>query len=385
MSLWTNPSQERSASLISNVTSEISNYARIKISALVDPGYASREVIVFPGMEYIIKYYDTKLGVIKNLTGLVKAVYGKDEGVEPCIWFKYKENSESCTVDCKSCNRACSSKSNAKSIPICNCVLNPPRADKYTDPIVEYIPVQNLLDIRFTRENMSPTEEAKRERGTRVMILGISATTIQAIVIHLEFFDDCLEDAVKYVDLKVGNIYDVAYLSKRDDTIYEIRGKLESIQEFIDEPAKNGKGFVRETVGCDNSVITSKISKRDFMDAPPVKKIKLIFDTSEDFSGCYTTITLDSIRDCKFVSGDGAPEVDEDTAKTVCACCSHNNGTCKPSTCGHFKPNKPKPEGKYYMFGDYKVLVDGDKIMVDSKDKKFDLDMSEVLKFYLGI
>lgn len=383
MSLWTNPSQERSTSLINNVTSEICDYARIKISSLVDPGYASREVLVFSGMEYIIKYYDTKLGVIKNLTGLVKAVYGKEQGVEPCIWFKYREDSESCTVDCKSCNRACSSKSNAKSIPICNCVLNPPSTDKYKDPIVEYIPIRNILDIRFNRENMSPNGEPKRERGTRVMILGISATVVQAIVIHLEFFDDCLEDAVKYVDLKVGNVYDVAYLSKRDDTIYEIRGKLESIQEYIDEPTKNGKGFVRETTGFGNGVISTKTNKRDFMDAPPVKKIKLIFDTSEDFTGCYTTITLDSIRDCKFVSGVGDADNNENTT-SVCACCSHNDGTCKPSTCGHFKPNT-KPEGKCYMIGDYKVLVDGDKIMVDSKDKKFDLDMSEVLKFYLGI
>lgn len=383
MSLWTNPSQERSANLINNVSSEISNYARIKISALVDPGYASKEVLVFPGMEYIIKYYDTKLGVIKNLTGLVEAVHGDSDHVEPCIQFKYKD--ESCTVECKSCDRACSNKSSARSIPICNCVLNPPRADKYSTPIkTEYIPIINILDIRFNRDNMSLTEEAERERGTRIMILGISATTVKAIIIHLEFFDDCLEDAVKHVDLSVGNIYDIAYLSKRDDTIYEIRGKLESIQEFIDEPAKNGKGFVRETVGCGNSVIGSKINKHDFMKAPPVKKVKLIFDTSEDFSGCYTTINLDSIRDCSYISRDGAPEIDEDIS-TICGHCSHNDGNCVPHTCGHFKPNKPKPEVKCYMLGEYKAFVDGDKIMVDSRDKKFDLDMTEVLKFYLGI
>lgn len=384
MSLWTNPSQERSTSLINNVTTELSNYARITISAMVDPSYGSKEVLVFPGMEYIIKYYDTKLGVIKNLVGLVEAVYGENEQVEPCIWFKYKETNESCTVECKSCNRACSSKNNAKSIPICNCVLNPPKSDKYTTPVTAYIPVRNILDIKFNRENMSPMEEAKRERGTRVMILGISATTVQAIVIHLEFFDDCLEDAVKYVDLSVGNIYNVVYLSKRDNTIYEFRGKLESIQEFIDEPCKNGKGFVRETVECGNSVISSKASKKDFMEAPPVKKVKLIFDTSEDFSGHYTTITLDSIRDCSYESGDASPDLDEDTA-AICACCSHNTGICKPNSCGHFRPHKPKPEGKCYLLGDYKVLVDGDKIIVDSKEKKFDLDMSEVLKFYLGV
>jgi len=385
MSLWTNPSQERCTTVISNVTSELSNYARIKISSLFNPGYDLREILVFPGMEYIIKYYDTKLGTVKNLVGLVEAIYGEGDRIEPCIQFKYREDNKSCTVECKSCVRACSNKSNPKSIPICNCVLNPPRSDKYESPITVYIPINNIIDIRFNRENMDPNDKPKHERGTRVMILGISATMVKAIVIHLEFFDDCLEDAVKYVDLAVGNIYDIAYLSKRDNTIYEVRGKLESIHEFIDEPGKNGKGFVRETVGCNNEIITSRTSKKDFMEAHPVKKVKLIFDTSEDFSGHYTTIILDSIRDCKYVSGDASSETEGDIVENVCACCSHNSGTCKPETCGHFRPHKPKPEGKCYLLGDYKVSVNGDKVSVNSKESKFDVDLGEVLKFYLGV
>lgn len=382
MSLWTNPSQERSTVLISNVTSELSNYARITISSLFNPVY-SKEVLVFSGMEYIIKYYDTKLGVIKNLVGLVESIYGdKDYLGEPCIQFKYRIDDESCTIDCKSCNNICFKKNESKSIPICNCVLKAPNSDKYSSPITEYIPIRNIIDIRFNRENMSPVKDVKRERGTRVMILGISATTVKAVVVHLEFFDDCHEDAVKYIDLSVGNIYDVTYLSKRDDTVYEIRGKLESIHEFIDEPAKNGKGFVRETVGFDNNITTSKISKRDFMEAPPVKKVKLIFDTSEDFSGCYTTITLDSIRDCSYVSGDGITDVDKDPA-SICACHSQNNSKHESHTCGYLNP---KHNTRCYTFDGYKVLVDGDKVIVNTKDNKLlNLDMSEILKFYLGI
>lgn len=384
MSLWTNPSQERSTDLINNVATDISNYARIKISALAGTNYgSSREVLIFPGMEYTIKYYDTELGVIKNLTGLIEAIYGEKEKVESCIQFKYKEDDKSCTLECKSCNKACSNKNNAKSIPICNCVLNPPRSGKYTSPIIAYIPVRNILDIRFNRENMSPMEEAKRRRETKVMILGISATTIQSIIIHLEFFDDCLEDAVKYIDLSVGNIYDIAYLSKKDDTIYEVRGKLESIQEFIDEPCKGGKGFVRETVGCCNNVISSKRSKKDFMESPPVKKVKLIFDTSEDFSGQYTTITLDSIRDCRYVSENNSDNKTDDVA-SICSCCSHNTGSCKPDSCGHF--HKPKPEGKCYILDNYKVFVDGDKITAyDQDNNRVNLDMNEVLRFYFGV
>ena len=372
MSLWTNPSQERSTSLINNVTSEISNYIRIKISSLVDLGCASREVLVFPGMEYIIKYHDTKLGIIKNLTGLVEAVYGESEGVEPCILFKYREDSKFCTEDCKLCNRTCSRKINSKSIPICNCVLNPPKSDKYTNPVVEHIPVRNILDIKYNRENMSPMEEVKRKGGTRVMILGISATTIQAIVIHLEFFDDCLENAVKYVDLKVGNIYDVTYFSKRDKTIYEIRGKLESIQEFTDEPAKNGKGFVRETVGCCNGIISSKINKKDFMEAPPVKRVKLIFDTSENFCGEYNTILLDDIRDCSLITGDDVSNIGNNSTDDI-----EVNNQC---SCRHYDDNT-----KSYIFDNYKVLIDGDKVTIDGNGDKLNIDMSELIKFYLGI
>ena len=339
-------------------------------------------------MEYIIKFYDTGLGIVRNITGLVENIYNESSAVEPCIQIKYIEN-ESCTVECKSCTRSCVNKNNNKAIPICNCVLNPPSSTKYKSPINIYIPMVNILDIKFNRENMSPSKGLKHERGTKVMILGISATAIKAIVIHLEFFDDCLEKAVKYVDLAVDNVYDLSYLSKKSNSIFEIRGKLISIQECVGEPCKNGKGFVREIICPDNSIVSNCTEgcKKDFMKAPPVKKIKLTFDTSEDFSGYYETITLDSIRDCELVSDDTTPDSDANEEVSTVTCTCSNNNACTTPTCEYYK-NSPccsKSDNTSYLIGDYKIIVDGDKIKVDNNGEKSDIDMSEVLKFYFGV
>lgn len=385
MSLWSNPSLERSVSLINNVSSEIGYFARLSISPLEIPNNGHKEVIVFPGMEYYIRYYDTKLGAIKNIVGLVEDVYDKHSYVEPCFKIRYIQN-ESCTIECKSCNRNCSNKNSNKSIPICNCILNPPDSSKYKSPNVIYIPIKNIIDISANRENITPNRSFGNERGTKVMILGISATTLKSIVIHMEFFDDCIEKAVKYVDLEVCNIYDLSYISKRTNSVFETRGKLISIQECIGDPCKNGKGFVREIICPDNSII-SNTCKKDFMEAPPVKKIKLTFDTSDDFSGNYEIITLDSIRNCSLVSEDDQLQntIGGDVPTNVCTCPNCENNTCIPSE--YVYPENDcscNTNNQCYTIGDYKVVIDGDKVKVDNNGEKSDIEMSEILKFYFG-
>jgi hypothetical protein len=230
---------------------------------------------------------------------------------------------------------------------------------------------------------MSPNKDLKHKGETKVMILGISATTLKSIVIHLEFLDDSIDNAIKYVDLTANNVYDVAYFSHKDNATYEIQGKLISIHEYEDKPCKPGKGFVRETICHNNNVTIGRPNKKkDFMDAQPVKKVKLVFDTSEDFSGKYETILLEDIRDCKFVSGESTSE--DSITSDSCNCCCHKTDSCTPDTCGHSIPHHTKH--KYYKVGDYSVTVCGDNIkMTDSNNNSTDITMDELLSFYLGV
>lgn len=380
MSLWTNPSYQRSVVQINNVSSDISYYARITLTPMTDVSQKPREVLVFPGMEYSVKFYDISLGKVREITCLVSKIIGHDACIEePCMVVRYMPNNDK--INCNSCNRNCTNKGKTGAIPICNCVLNPPDASKYNEPETIYIPLNNILDIKFNRENISSSCKGE----TKVMILGISATMVKAIVIHLDFFDDCMEDAVKYVDLAVNNVYNITHLCSKDNTIYELTGKLVSIEEKTNyEECKPGKGFVREHVTFGNNIIHTKSDKNSFMSDPPSKKIELIFDTSKDFSGRYESVMLDSIRDCVLVSEgvDGNPVEDE-----FCAKCEFKYPGCNPVDCGNYPNTKSFSLQNNYSIDGYNISVNGDNISISNTSKSLDttITMEELLKFYLGI
>lgn len=407
----TNPSYQRSFIQPCKLTTSIGTYLAINSLGYKESESAvsscssksnvvsEKTVLVFPNMEYNVVYYDAELGSIKSLTGLVLSV------CEESIKFKYstKDNSSSsnssgcCTIacgldpsHCATCNcninnSSSNNKSNQSPMPTCECILNPPDNSKYDDMVTTFIPVHNIISISYkTSYNPNNCGNKKPEEEVRVMILGISATTVRAIVIHLEFFDDCLEDAVKYVDLGVGGIYDIAYECPNSHTIYEVRGKLAQIEEYYtDNPCKPGKGFVRQTTCMNNSVCNNyPSSKQDFMESPPAKQVKLIFDTSEDFSGRYETIMLSSIRDCKQVrapiddigSGEGC-----DRDEHYCHNCEHQTCGCNIHTCGHYNACKT------YHIGKYCVHINGDKVTVNSDTMTDEISMKDLLKFYLGM
>ena len=235
------------------------------------------------------------------------------------------------------------------------------------------------------------------------MLLGISATTVKAIIVRLEFFDDSMEEAIKYVDLAVGGIYNIAY-ECFDKTVYESIAKIVSIEEVPEQICQTGKGFVRENIGMNNAVYTRRdcchTSKDDFMVAPPAKKIKLVVDTSEDFHGRYESIMLDAIRDVEMIQvpDQELPEVPNKEPNDSCEGCPHRTCDCCPDTCGHTKPLPPKPhkpghggcnDTSYYTF----AFRDGTKASVTGQDveivtpggKLIEMSMKELFEFYLGI
>ena len=309
--IWSNPSYQRSLVQPAVVKSEINKYLDLSIR-----GTVNRDIKIFPGMEYKFSFYDSTYGIKKVVTGLVDNVY-EDQIKIICL------SSKKDMVDCNKChNKNCDRVKDhiLPPMPTCNCILNPPDMSKYNSPKIYFIPLANIIDISHTINNMA---NPKPKGGTKVMILGISATVIKAIVIHLEFFDDNFEEAVKLVELEKDKIYDIVYECK--DSIYENRVKIVNIEECDCDIENNKNSIIRENIGTNNSVYTNCChNKTDFMKEPPIRKIKITVDTSESFDGNLEVIMLDSIRDCTLVEdvlNDEDSNVDDTTTEDFnCDC-----------------------------------------------------------------
>lgn len=283
--------------------SEIKSYLDINFKGLND----NKNIKVFTNMEYKFVFYNETYGTKETTIGLVMDVY-PDQIKIKCI---KKENGK---VDCRNCGKIdCDKRKQWPSIPpmpTCECILNPPDNSKYNEPTILFIPINNIMDISYINTNPpinnKPPHHHKRE-GVKVMILGISATIVKAIVIQLKFFDDNCDEAVKYIELEKNKIYDITYEDK-DGTIYESRAKIVNIEECNHnhhEIHHHHGPIVRENIGMYGEVYNDKCisetEKDHFMKEPPVRNVKLVVDTSDQFDGNYEVIMLNSIRDCSLV------------------------------------------------------------------------------------
>ena len=352
--------------------------------------------MLFHDMEYKFTFFDPNTGSVQNIIGLVKAIY------ENQIKILYTTNSTNNCTNCPRCNECSNSTTNKNQIsegmPTCSCVLNPPDySNKYAAVSSYFIPVSNIIDVSYityiSSNDNNDSEESKED--IHVMLLGISATIVKAIVIRLGILDDSIQDAVRYVELKTGGIYDLAYECK-DGTIFESRVKVVKIEEDddIDSNCKPGKGFVREHVGCHDAIYTTRCKPRDeFMNVPPVRRVRITVDTSETFNGRYEVIPLSAIRDCVLVQG---PEEEELTGTTVDCCegCYYRTEDCNPCNCGHYIEPPKKPDGcgcmtpntyTYVYDNMYKVTVTGECATISIKGDEHQIPLNEVFKYYLGV
>jgi len=332
--------------------------------------------MVFTNMEYRITFYDANTGRLRALTGLVTDVR------EDQIKIKSISSNQS-TKNCATCAQKyiCdkykdTTYGTSDPMPNCHCILNPPDISKYSEPEICFIPVQNIVNVEYV-VGQSNTQTSNKKGGTKVMLLGICATAVKAIIVHLEFIDDSIDDAIKFVDLQVGGIYNIAYEVKGNGcqpTVYESIAKIVSIDEVSDYTIQSDRGFVREYVGVNNSVYThcACTDKDKFMNGGPAKHIKLTVDTSENFSGRYECIMLDAIRDCTLLqTPDGNPAPDDGDG---CGC------NPKPP-CGCLPQNS-------FVFKDGSTLVmnpDGTVVITNSGGCSTNTKLTDIFKFYLGL
>lgn len=268
--IWTNPSLQRNV-----LIQEVFNAEVVKSLKLSKRKIDTDELelfIVEIGKEYTFKFFNSDTGAVNIVSGMVESVY------EDKIKVTYFENND---INC--CDKLDVRKYNT---------------------ITVFISVPNLLSIdEYKRDNPPcyPVENESDKKGIYVMLLGISATILKAIIVRLALFDDNSSEAVRYVDLEAGKVYDITYES--NNTIYETRAKVVIIEEVEDEATNHSVEYVRENVGMDNNIYYNtcncpSITMDDHMLNPAVRPVKITVDTSEGMEGRYETIMLHNIRNC---------------------------------------------------------------------------------------
>lgn len=291
--IWTNPSALRSQVITTGIKSSLIEC--LKLSRVNPDTKQEAELIIFPNVEYQFTYFDDKTGEVCTTIGLVEKVYSDQIKIKQSQFKPNNKNED----DYKrhDCHRPESPK---------NCVIDSNNT-KYTGPTTLFIPVANIVGVSCicnTTDNKKDNKE-----GLYIMLMGISATVVTAVIVRLAFFDDCREEAIKYVNLEVGGVYDIAY-EGNDGRIYENRAKVIQIEDnrnnFHSRPRRD---YVRETrkehVGFNNAIYIDQTRNKDeFMTGVPVRDIEIIVDTSEFFTGCYESISLSAIRDVTLVEED---------------------------------------------------------------------------------
>lgn len=184
---------------------------------------------------------------------------------------------------------------------VCLC-RNRKNLNGLVDCFNEEIPINNISRIKEWSEIGKP--KPKYKEVTVVGVLGISAELIQSIMLRLRIYEDgCVCDKeVIPVDMVVGNKYHVTYCAP-DHCMYEVTGKLHKI-DVVPPPGCgpcHDHGFVKEEasyecVGANNMVYNAEHFYQLDKDTDIGSRVKLIFDTSTDFSECFDTIMLKDIR-----------------------------------------------------------------------------------------
>lgn len=293
--IWTNPSAIKSQVITTGIKSSLIEC--LKLSRSNPDTKKTAELIIFPNVEYKITYFSDETGEVCTITGLVEKVYADQIKVKQAVQFKPKKDHYGEPIE--------------EETPR-NCVINHLNNPRYTSPTTLFIPVANITSVSC----ICNTEDKKNNKeGLYIMLMGICATVVTAVIVRLAFIDDNRDEAIKYVNLEVGGVYDIAY-EGNDGRIYENRAKVMQIEDnrndFHSRPRRN---YVRENmkehVGFNNAIyIDQTKNKDDFMTGIPVRDIEIIVDTSEFFTGCYESISLSAIRDVTLVEEDN--ETDEE-------------------------------------------------------------------------
>ena len=362
----TNGSVSGSKNFVNLVRTESSIVDHMELSlykSTCDNRTLKKTVLVFIGYEYTVSFYDIRSNKLVTITGVVESFTGDNISAgNQYFTLRYiPETSINSDVD----------KEVIKGLPNCGCVFNKPSVDKYQGSTTIDIYTAVITDMNYTSEYVPHPGVPKK--GVKVVLLGISAELVRAVVVNLKLLEDgCnCEDAVRDVNLRTGNTYTIAYFNSKDKTMYEFDGKLVAIKETELKPANDSVVRQCENVGLGDSIYTSDCEcgcTDDYMTSDPLSTdVLLTFDTSTDFTGEYQSIMLSWIRDCKPI--DECPELPPDHPYPPCGC----------ETCQHYKDIE-------ITSGNTKVVIDPKTQEVAYNHNHIDgtVTLQEIIDFYFG-
>ena len=301
-----------------DVDSRILKYLEVTIykTSTCDSKTYRKIVNIMEGLEYIITYFDPEMMKKYTITGMVES------------FSETANNASSRTLTIKCLPETprgvkdIDDPTIVRGMPRCTCVYGKQTGfNKYSECIRYTIPLANISDIiPIPPECDVDPKDIKHRKGYKVMLLGLSATTLRAIVINLKLFADDSDDAIREIDLEIGKIYNILHYDHHAKALFEFTGKLVNIIETNNPPiddtiVRESSVCKKEIPGVGNSIYTSnEETKEDYLSSENIRNdIKLVFDTSETFNGVLESIMLSSIRDCEYVSdGDDSGDDSDD-------------------------------------------------------------------------
>lgn len=299
-------SQRSATSVASVIKTESKSYSTFTIS----DGNSCRDytVDVYPGKVYRVLFYDADSSKVLDVTGQITFIDSN---------ALYLESIKA--IDSESC--LCESR-------------------EYLNKVVTVykvaIPVRNIYGIYpITEEEAKkpPKPPKPRERSVTIVgVLGISAEICRSVVVRVRVYDDDRSPTYEAVpvDMKVGNVYNITYFSRKDCSMYEVRGKLcdiEIMPKFEGDTKLNG--YVRdemptEVVGLGDTIYDADHFHCLNKESPEGERIRFKFDTSEYFTGYYDYVWLKDIRNIDLLEGEAEDPIEDGELVNNCP----NADTC---------------------------------------------------------
>lgn len=336
-------------------------------------------VFVFKDYEYTVCFFDEETGARKTITGEIESINGDNSCpgnqyiVLRCLPETGKKSTEEKTI--------------RSGMPSCGCFLNTSSANKYQGLVFHTIPIRNIVDMSYASSKQPGPPDpgcCDKDKEAKVVLIGISADVVKAVVVNLKLLMDDKEGSVKDITLKLGNDYTIAYYNSNEKTMYEFDGQLVSIRPIDKRPPKASPVRISEQVGIGDSVYNTKCGcgstdKDDFLtrDDQECNDVELKFDTADFNFGTGETILLSQIRDCTLIRDNSiptpTPEPDEpETPSCNCNNCNYKNQEVKMNS------------------GDMEVLIDFKDKVVNYKNDPADevptgtISLQELVDFYFG-
>lgn len=187
-------------------------------------------------------------------------------------------------------------------------------------------PLANLKEISYYGDEQTCTCTKDTWRNI-IMVLGITATEMQIIILKLKFFNDSSSESFKQIVLKPNTKYKFTYYSYKEETSKEVTGTLKCLTRTEKPVEARPDCFIRESESVQN-MFEEIIEEHEFVHQKPVHDFfdcdKMYHDYQlliEKEDGQRGYFYLSQLRDCDVVETEST-EPDNPGDEDMPGCCN---------------------------------------------------------------